>query len=304
MTQPRQVLPNEVLLITRRCANRQFLLRPCPATKAVFEYCVAEAAERYGIGVIAWIVMSNHYHMVIVDPEAKVSEFMGRFHSLVAKNLNRHWRRWENFWSVEQACVTKLVNEEDVIDKVVYTLTNPVEAKLVKRVEDWPGSSSWKQMRIQPEKLDPIARPKGFFRESGPMAEKVTLKTQVPTSSRFNSMNEWITYVRAQVREAELRAEDKRRVTGERVPERSALASLSAFDSPKTQELRRKLRPTIACRNKGDRVTALRALKAFRVAYRTAWKQWVARAFDVVFPAGTWLMRMRGALCEPYPAPS
>jgi putative transposase len=303
MTQPRQVLPYDVLLITRRCANRQFFLRPCPATRGVFEYCLAEAAERYGIAVIAWMVMSNHYHMVIVDPEARVSDFMGRFHALVAKNLNRHLRRWENFWSVEQACVTKLVNEEDVIDKVVYTLTNPVNDKLVKRVEDWPGSNSWRQLRTHPEKLEPIARPKGFFRERGRMVDKIKLKTSLPKSSS-GSINEWIADVRAKVREIELKAEEERRVTGERVPGRSALVGISAFDSPKTHEPRRKLRPTIACKNREDRINALRALKAFRVAYRSAWKQWVARVFDVVFPAGTWLMRRRGALCEPCPAPT
>jgi putative transposase len=300
MTQPRRILPHDCLLITRRCANRQFLLRPCPATNSVFEYCLAEAAERYGIAVIAWMVMSNHYHMVIVDPEARVSEFMGRFHALVAKNLNRHWRRWENFWSVEQACVTKLVNEEDVIDKVVYTLTNPVKDKLVKRVEDWPGSSSWKHLRIQPEKLAPILRPKGFFRERGPMIGKVNLKTKAPTSTAI-SISNWIAHVRAQVRDVEVRAENERRATGERVPPRAALTTISPFDTPKTHEPRRKLRPTIACKNKDDRIAAIREQKAFRAAYRSAWLQWVARIYTVVFPAGTWLMRMRGALCEPYP---
>jgi hypothetical protein len=37
---PRQVLPRRFYLITRRCCQRQFLLRPDPATNNAFLYCL------------------------------------------------------------------------------------------------------------------------------------------------------------------------------------------------------------------------------------------------------------------------
>ena len=49
MTAPRQVLPGTTYLVTRRCAQRQFLLRPSAVTNGVFLYVLAAAARRFGV---------------------------------------------------------------------------------------------------------------------------------------------------------------------------------------------------------------------------------------------------------------
>ena len=58
---PRQVLPRQFYLITRRCVQRQFLLRPDAATNNAFLYCLIHAALRCEIGVLLPCAMSNHY---------------------------------------------------------------------------------------------------------------------------------------------------------------------------------------------------------------------------------------------------
>jgi len=58
---PRAVLPGSFYKITRRCTQRQFLLRPDAATNNAFLYCLGEAAHRYAIDVILPSVMSNHH---------------------------------------------------------------------------------------------------------------------------------------------------------------------------------------------------------------------------------------------------
>ena len=40
---PRQILPGSTYLITRRCTQRQFLLKPSPLTNQVIAYCYAIA---------------------------------------------------------------------------------------------------------------------------------------------------------------------------------------------------------------------------------------------------------------------
>ena len=45
---PRQVLPRQFYLITRRCTQREFLLRPDAATNNAFLYCLIAAALRTG----------------------------------------------------------------------------------------------------------------------------------------------------------------------------------------------------------------------------------------------------------------
>src|SRR5215471_5225773 len=49
---PRQVLPRQFYLVTRRCAQRQFLLRPDAATNNAFLYCLIVAALRSEIDVL------------------------------------------------------------------------------------------------------------------------------------------------------------------------------------------------------------------------------------------------------------
>ncbi len=62
---PRPVLPRQFYLITRRCTQRQFLLRPDPATNNAFLYCLIDAAIRSQIDIVLPCAMSNHYHAVI-----------------------------------------------------------------------------------------------------------------------------------------------------------------------------------------------------------------------------------------------
>ena len=58
---PRQVLPRQFYLITRRCSQRQFLLRPDAATNNAFLYCLIDAALRCEIDVLLPCAMSNHH---------------------------------------------------------------------------------------------------------------------------------------------------------------------------------------------------------------------------------------------------
>jgi len=61
MSRPRQVLPGEFYLVTRRCTQRQFLLRPDAETNNAFAYCLAEAAQRFDIDMLLPMAESNHH---------------------------------------------------------------------------------------------------------------------------------------------------------------------------------------------------------------------------------------------------
>jgi len=69
MPRPREVLPGRTYRITRRCTQRQFLLRPDPETNNAFIYCLAVAAQRADVEVIFTAAQSNHHHTGIYDPK-------------------------------------------------------------------------------------------------------------------------------------------------------------------------------------------------------------------------------------------
>ena len=72
MSTPREVLPGRTYLVTRRCTQRQFLLKPSRRTNELVRYCLAVAARKTGVLVHAVCFMSNHWHGVITDPLARL----------------------------------------------------------------------------------------------------------------------------------------------------------------------------------------------------------------------------------------
>src|SRR3954467_5658539 len=171
MSIPREVLPGQTYMITRRCTQRQFLMRPDRDTNNAFIYCLAEAAARYRIEVIFTVAMSNHHHTGIHDVEGNYPAFLEHFHKLFAKCQNSLRGRWENFWSSEQTSVVRLVDPHDAIEKMIYALTNPVKDGLVGEAHHWPGVTSLAAI-VQFKSLI-ASRPKQFFHDEGVMPDRV-----------------------------------------------------------------------------------------------------------------------------------
>src|SRR5262249_4242119 len=86
MSLPREGIPSQFYMITRRCQQRQFLMRPDEATNNAFTYCLIEAAQRCQIEVLLPCAMSNHYHAVIFDRCGRYPEFAEHFHKMFARS--------------------------------------------------------------------------------------------------------------------------------------------------------------------------------------------------------------------------
>ena len=119
---PRCNLADSIVFVTRRCTQRQFLLRPDGTLNNNFLYCLLHAAKAYNIGLLALTVESNHYHVVGHDPDGQISGFLERLDGLAARSINCLRGRWEHFWASEAPCIVRCETRADVVDKVVYTL--------------------------------------------------------------------------------------------------------------------------------------------------------------------------------------
>jgi putative transposase len=110
MTLPRQVVPGRDYMVTRRCSERRFFLRPDDDTNNAFIYCLALAAKcARRVQVTFSVAMSNHHHTGIHDPDGNFPIFTEHFHGLLARCQNAHLGRFENFWSSEPTSVVHLV---------------------------------------------------------------------------------------------------------------------------------------------------------------------------------------------------
>jgi REP element-mobilizing transposase RayT len=297
MTAPRPVIPGLFLFLTRRCTQRQFLLRPDEETNNAFVYCLAEAAQRFGMEVLLSQMMSNHQHTAVYDALGHEVEFREHFHKMMARSQNALRGRWENFWSSEESCVVEVMTAEDLLDKLVYIATNPVKDGLVEKVHHWPGPGfvnallTGKSMKAH--------RPRHFFREEGTMPAEVELVLRLP--DHFEGKAAFLDELRRRIAEVEHACARERQQTGRWVVGRRRVLRMSWRDSPTSREPRRGLRPRVAARDKWLRIATLQRNKEWQLEYQDARAKWLL-GIPTVFPFGTyWLKRFASVAVKPPP---
>lgn len=296
MTAPRQVLPGKTYLVTRRCTRRQFLLKPSATTNGLFLFVLAVAVNRYGMLLHALCVLSNHFHVVLTDPDARLPAFEQYLDSLVARALNASLGHWDSFWDSAGCSAVELLSPADVLDKTAYVLANPVAAGLVAKAREWPGLWSAPE-RIGCGSIE-VPRPEFFFRADGPMPARAKLEFSVPPGfdpEQFRT--DLSTALAAREEEAAIAARSKKRGF---LGVRRVLAQRPE-DSPESFERRRTLKPKVAGKDKWQRIEALARLVEFVRSYRDALNEMRRGVRDVVFPAGTYRLRVsQGVQCAAF----
>ncbi len=294
MTAPRQVVPGTSYLVSRRCTQREFLLKPSVLTNLIIKFVLAVAAARYGVLIHAICVMSDHLHIVLTDPRANLPDFSHFLDGVVAKALNALHGRWENFWAPFSYSAVALVSPEDIIEKMAYTLANPATAGLVEHGNQWPGVWSDPRLIGQPGEL--IPRPGHYFAKDGSMPERQELVFSAPPG--FASVEAFQAAVIARVKELELAAAAERKAKGVKVLGARRVLKQKHTDRPASSEPRRVLNPRIAAGDKWKRIEALGRLVSFLERHREAVVRFCRGERDVIFPRGTYLMRVRfGVAC-------
>lgn len=288
---PREIIPGRFYMLTRRCVQQMFLLRPDRETTQAFWYCVAEAAARCDIELLLPSAMSNHHHTVLFDRYGRVVDFMQRLHEMLARCLNAHRRRRENFWSTAEPNLLHLADRGAVMDRLVYAATNPVKDNLVERVSDWPGANGLAALLSQ----EPVVavRPTFFFRRKGRMPATVTLRLVIPPE--LGDADAVLAELRLRVAQVEAEHAAKRRRTGKRVlGVRRVLAQDPCGAPTRAERFERTLTPKFAARSSSLRLDAIERNYDFLAAYREA-RRCMLAGQPFAFPVGTyWLARYVG----------
>jgi hypothetical protein len=294
MTAPRQFLPGSTYLITHRISERRFFLRPSKLVNAILAYLLAVISKRYGVLLHAACVLSNHLHIVLTDPGARLPEFQRDLDSLAARAVNCLLGRWGSLFDRDALSVVRLETPDAILAKMVYVLANPVAAGLVRRGREWPGL--WSPPALIGRGGTVVDRPEEFFREDGPLPPQAVLRFSRPPG--FDKDPGFTAELLHQLARDEDRAAANLGKAGRSFLGVARVLAQKWYARPATSAPHRGLRPRVACRNRWKRVEALRRLKRFRVEYEEALDAWRDGRRDVTFPAGTWLMRvLHGARC-------
>ena len=131
-----------VYFITNRCHQQRFFLVPSRAVNAIILGCLCRAALEHGIVVYGYVFMSNHFHLLVGAPGLNLGEFMRDFQSMLAREINGLRDRTGHFWEGRYKS-EHVLDDESMIERMVYMMANPTEAGLVEHPEKWPGVCSW-----------------------------------------------------------------------------------------------------------------------------------------------------------------
>jgi REP element-mobilizing transposase RayT len=113
------------------------------------------AAKRFGWSVTAWVLMTNHYHLVVQTLEPNLSRGMHWLNSAYAGWFNRFHKRCGHLYQGRFKAV--LIDKESYFAEVLrYVVLNPVRANMVERPEDyrWSSYRATAGLETAPEWLD------------------------------------------------------------------------------------------------------------------------------------------------------
>ena len=141
VTQPRTVCPRDVVFVTSRIVARFFLMRPDREMNDAFGYLLAVYGAKYNIRLHAACVQSTHWHAVLSDPYGLLPAFLRDFNRGLANFIKAH-RGWRGTVFQAHPNVVHLRTSAAIVDKIGYTLANPVAAGAVHHASEWPGFRS------------------------------------------------------------------------------------------------------------------------------------------------------------------
>lgn len=286
MTKARTVIPGKSYLMTRRCAQREYLLTPSADLNDLFFYLLAVAQERYGIGVHAFVAMSNHYHLLVTDERGVLPDFAQWFHSSSAKKINAYRGRSEALWGPDTYSRVELDSAEDAFRKLLYIYANPVQAGLVARSREWPGAMTEPLPRGAYRVS--VERPAAFFTRRSSLPERATLRVTPPPALREVEAGELGRQLRAEVRRKEREVARRLRQEGRKVVGARRIYCQRPTRSPRTDAGKYGSKPTIAAVDRWRRQELLERDRYWLEQYEIALERHMAGDSTVVFPYGTW----------------
>ncbi|MBL4591503.1 MAG: transposase [Phycisphaerales bacterium] len=130
-----------------------------PELREVFVDQLRRTRSRYAFHLYAWVLMPNHVHLLIREPEAgDVSDLLRSLKGTLARRVMSRWRELDApvldqlsdrggkmwFWQRGGGYDRNIVSDDEFDEKVGYIHMNPVRAGLVEKATDWGwGSARW-----------------------------------------------------------------------------------------------------------------------------------------------------------------
>lgn len=125
--------------VTARGNERKEIVRD-DVDREAFVRILATVIKRYGWILHGWVVMPNHYHLIVETPRPTLSAGMRHLGAVYTQAFNRRWKRCGHLFQGRFFSL-HVQRESHLLELLRYTALNPVRAGLVKVPGAWPWGS-------------------------------------------------------------------------------------------------------------------------------------------------------------------
>ena len=132
-----------------------------------FVKILAETVVRFGWRLLAWVLMSNHYHLVVQTPEPNLSRGMHWLNGRYAQYFNRRHDRCGHLFQGRFKGIL-VEKQPHLLELARYVVLNPVRAGMVAHPSEWRWSSYRQTAGIEP--ADPWLAAGDLLENFGPGA--------------------------------------------------------------------------------------------------------------------------------------
>lgn len=126
--------------VTVRCNNKDWFALPLSEVWEIFERYLFFLHAGFCVDVQAFVLMSNHFHLIVKAPLQNLPEAMNYLLRETSRRIGERSRRINHVYG--GAYYWTLINEwRHLHIAYKYLYRNPVEAGIVENVEDYPFST-------------------------------------------------------------------------------------------------------------------------------------------------------------------
>ena len=147
----RFVVPERPHHVTQR-GNRQQDIFLQSGDQLMYKQLLAAACERHRVDCIAWCLMTNHVHLVLVPGNADgLRAVMSSVHTAYSQRINL--REGTTGHLFQGRFASYAMDDPHMMAAVRYVENNPVAAGLVASAAEWPWSSARAHIANRPDGL-------------------------------------------------------------------------------------------------------------------------------------------------------
>ncbi len=167
-----------IYFVTNRTRDQQYLFKPCKEVNQIILGLLAKLADKYDIEIFAFVIMSNHFHMLVRSQGRVLHRFMGEFQQQLTIKLQKLWGYTGSSYE-RRFTATEILDDQALLDKLRYTICNPCESNLVRHPKQWPGLTSWTIHETKKPMVGKVVNRKRYWAIKRTKAGKEMSETQL-----------------------------------------------------------------------------------------------------------------------------